>query len=230
LTRGSVGHYHRAMTASDNQLSRAVTPMPAPGKREQQKEARRIAIIDAALEEFTAQGFTATKLDDVAERAGIGKGTIYLYFDSKESLFEEVVRRNLLSNRDTIDSFVAGFQGSTTELLAQYFRTMYLFVQNPKIPPLIAMVLGEAVRFPALSRFFYDEVIKGSQERLRRIIRRGVERGEFRADAEALHAQILIAPVLIGALDKLQFGAFLPLDLADYSEKHIAFILRALKA
>ena len=210
-------------------MTKTVTPMPGPGKRELQKEARRSAIIDAALEEFTAQGFTATKLDDVAERAGIGKGTIYLYFDSKESLFEEVVRRNLLGGREMVENFIATFEGTTAELLAQHFRSMYLFTQNEKIPPLMAMVLGEGVRFPALSRFFHDEVIKPSQELMRRIIRRGVERGEFRADAEEVYVQILIAPVLLGALGKLQFGAFAPIDMSDYSEKHIDFILRALR-
>lgn len=211
-------------------MTKSVSPMPGPGKRELQKEARRIAIIDAALEEFTAQGFTATKLDDVAERAGIGKGTIYLYFDSKESLFEEVVRRNLLGRRDMIENFIATFEGSTAELLGMYFRRMYLFTQNEKIPHLMAMVLGEGVRFPALSRFFHDEVIRPSQERMRRIILRGVESGEFRADAAEIYTQILIAPVLLGALGKLQFGAIAPLDMTDYCEKHIDFILRALKA
>jgi AcrR family transcriptional regulator len=211
-------------------MTKPATPMPAPGKRELQKEARRVAIIDAALEEFTAQGFTATKLDDVAERAGIGKGTIYLYFDSKEILFEEVVRRNLLGGREMIEKFIANFEGSTADLLTQHYRNMYLFIQNPKIPPLIAMIIGETVRFPALSRFFYDEVIKPSQENLRRIIKRGIERGEFRAEASEVYNQILIAPALLGAVNNLQYGAFAPIDMADYSEKHIDFILRALKA
>ncbi len=211
-------------------MSKPASPVSAPGKRELQKEARRSAIIDAALEEFAAQGFTATKLDDVAVRAGIGKGTIYLYFDSKESLFEEVVRRNLLGSREMVENFIANFEGSTSELLAQHFRNMYLFIQKDKIPALMAMIIGETVRFPALSRFFHDEVIKPSQELLARIIRRGVERGEFRKDAAEVYSQILIAPVLLGAVGKLQFHAFAPIDMADFSEKHIDFILRALKA
>ena len=211
-------------------MTKTATPITVPGKRELQKEARRIAIIDAALEEFTAQGFTATKLDDVAERAGIGKGTIYLYFDSKEILFEEVVRRNLLGGREIVENFIANFEGSTAELLSQHVRNMYHFTQNDKIPPLIAMIMGEAVRFPALSRFFHDEVIKPSKENLRRIIQRGVERGEFRAGAADIYNQILIAPVLLGAVNNLQYGAFAPIDMADFSGKHIDFILRALKA
>lgn len=211
-------------------MTKSQAPASGPGKRELQKEARRVAIIDAALEEFTAQGFTATKLDDVAVRAGIGKGTIYLYFDSKESLFEEVVRRNLLGGRELVENFVATFEGSTAELLTQHFRNMYLFTQNDKIPPLMAMITGEAVRFPSLSRFFYDEVIKPMQELMRRIVRRGVERGEFRADVSDIYIQILFAPVLLGALNRLQYGAFAPIDMEKYAAQHIDFILRGLKA
>jgi len=200
------------------------------GKRELQKEARRIAIIDAALEEFTAQGFTATKLDDVAVRAGIGKGTIYLYFDSKEQLFEEVVRRNLLPGRDVVENYVANFEGSVAELLANHFRNIYSFMQNEKIPPLMAMVLGEAVRFPRLSRFFYDEMVRHSQATLRSIIARGIASGEFRASAADIFHQLLFAPVVIGSIWNLQFREVDPVDMQAYSEAHIDFILRALKA
>lgn len=200
------------------------------GKRELQKEARRIAIIDAALEEFTAQGFTATKLDDVAVRAGIGKGTIYLYFDSKEQLFEEVVRRNLLPGREVVENYVASFEGSAAELLANHFRNIYCFMQNEKIPPLMAMVLGEAVRFPRLSRFFYDEMVRHSQATLRSIIGRGIASGEFRASAEGIYHQLLFAPVVIGSIWNLQFRELAPVDMQAYSEAHIDFILRALKA
>jgi AcrR family transcriptional regulator len=211
-------------------MTKPPTPTSVPGKRELQKEARRVAIIDAALEEFTAQGFTATKLDDVAVRAGIGKGTIYLYFDSKEILFEEVVRRNLLGGRELIENFVATYEGSTAELLTEHFRNMYLFTQNEKIPPLMAMITGEAVRFPSLSRFFYDEVITPMQELMRRIVRRGIERGEFRADADDVYIQILFAPVLLGALNRLQYSELAPMDMDKYAAQHIDFILRGLKA
>lgn len=202
---------------------------PLASKREQQKEARRHAIIDAALEEFTAQGFTATKLDHVAVRAGVGKGTIYLYFDSKENLFKEVVRRNMLAGREVVEDFVANFEGSATDLITTHFRNMYCFMQNEKIPPLMAMVFGEAVRFPELSRFFHDEMIKVSQDMLRRILRRGVESGEFRQDALEVYTQLLIAPVLIGAIWKLQFGEIAPLDMQRYADMHIDYLLRALR-
>lgn len=204
--------------------------LPGPGKRELQKEARRAAIIDAALEEFTAQGFTATKLDDVAVRAGIGKGTIYLYFDSKEKLFEAVVRRNLLPGREFAENYIASFEGSASELLANHFRNIYCFMQLERIPPLVAMVLGEAARFPKLARFFHDEMIQHAQGIMRNIIARGIASGEFRASAADLHTQLLMAPVMIGAIWNLQFREVAPIDMQVYSESHIDFILRGLKA
>lgn len=204
--------------------------LPTAGKREQQKEARRSAIIDAALEEFTAQGFTAAKLDDVAERAGIGKGTIYLYFDSKESLLEEVVRKNLFPNRDLAETYIASMEGSAAEILAQHFRNIYTFMKNDKVPPLLMMILGETVRFPKLSRFFYEEMISHSQKVTKGIIRRGIESGEFRASAEDIYPQLLFAPAMNGVIWNLQFGEFAPIDIDNYAATHIDFMLRALKA
>lgn len=205
--------------------------LPAPGKREQQKEARRSAIIDAALEEFTAQGFTAAKLDDVAVRAGIGKGTIYLYFDSKESLFEEVVRKHLMPDKDMAASYLAAMnEGTASEILARHFRHIYAFMKHAKVPPLLMMIQSETARFPKLAEFFYQEMISPSQEMIRLIVRKGVQSGEFRADAETAYPQLLFAPVMSSALWNLTYGNLAPLDLDNYAETHIDFMLRALRA
>lgn len=203
------------------------------GKREQQKEARRNAIIDAALEEFIAQGFTATKLDDVAERAGIGKGTIYLYFDSKESLFGEVVRKNLLPQGDMAHEYQACLEkheGTAAEILADHFRHIYSAMKNEKVKPLLMMILGETSRFPKLTRFYFDEMINPSQQLIRGIIRKGIDNGEFRASAAEVFTQLLFAPAMNGVLWNCQFGELAPIDIDIYAEDHIDFMLRALKA
>lgn len=204
-------------------------PFPKIGKRELQKEARRVAIIEAALEAFTSQGFTATKLDEVAERAGIGKGTIYLYFNSKENLFEEVVRHNMFPVRDAAESFLAGFTGSASDLLRIHLRKFYSAMNNPKIPLLMAMIFGEGLRFPSISNFFFKEVISHSHAMLRSIIQRGIASGEFRADAADMPTQLLVSPALVGATWNLQFQQQAPLDMNAYIESHIDFVLRALK-
>lgn len=204
--------------------------LPATGKREQQKEARRCAIIDAALAEFTAQGFTSAKLDDVAVRAGIGKGTIYLYFDSKESLFEAVVRTHLIPDEDMAAAYMDSMnEGSAADVLARHFRHMYAFLKHDKVPPLLMMIQSETARFPKLAEFFYQEMIRPSQEVIRHILRKGVASGEFRADAEQVHSQLLFAPVMHSALWNLTYGNLAPLDLDQYAETHIDFMLRALR-
>ncbi len=200
------------------------------GKRELQKEARRSAIIDAALEAFTQQGFTSTKLDDVAERAGIGKGTIYLYFDSKENLFEEVVRQTLFPFGVAAEQHAASFTGSASELLASHFRNFYEAMSSPKIPPLMAMISAEALRFPVIAAFFYREIISKAHVMLRSIISRGVESGEFRVDANDIFLQLLVAPVLASVTWNQQFHEQAPIDIESYRQMHIDFVLRALKA
>lgn len=210
-------------------LLEAITEQ-APSKREQQKEARRNAIIDAGFQEFALQGFTATKLDDVAVRAGIGKGTIYLYFDSKESLFEEVVRKNLFPARDEALDHAAEFQGTATELLTIHFQRMYEILYRDQMPELFALIMGEASRFPKIGDFFFKEIVRTNQELLQGIIRKGIESGEFRESAIKDFTQILIAPAMISALWRLQFDTYSPLDIDAYSATHLEFVLRGLKA
>lgn len=197
-------------------------------KREQHKEARRNAIIDAGFQEFSLQGFTATKLDDVAVRAGIGKGTIYLYFDSKESLFEEVVRKNLFPARDEAVGHAAGFEGTAAELLTIHFRRMYEILHRDQMPQLVALIMSEASRFPKIADFFFKEIVRTNQELVKGIIRKGVENGEFRDSGIEDFVQILIAPAMISALWRLQFDTYSPLDIDSYSATHLEFVLRGL--
>ncbi len=219
----------RAMTMQTPVMNKPAK-LPVPGKRELQKEARRSAIIDAALEEFSAQGFTAAKLDDVAVRAGIGKGTIYLYFDSKESLFEEVVRRNMMPDRELGETYLLSMEGSAAHVLATHFRHIYAFMKNDKVPPLLMMILGETARFPKLAQFFYEEMIRPSHELIHHIISKGIASGEFRADAGQIYTQLLFAPAMHSAIWNLTYGNLAPLDLDNYAETHIDFMLRALRA
>lgn len=207
----------------------ASVELPKTGKRELQKEARRSAIIEAALEAFTQQGFTATKLDEVAERAGIGKGTIYLYFDSKENLFEEVVREKLFPIRDAAEAYVANFTGTASELLSAHLGNFYKAMNDPKIPLLMSMIMGEGQRFPTISAFFYNEVISKSHRMMGSIIRKGIDSGEFRADADKVYPQIISAPALLAANWNLQYGAQAPISTELYMQNHIELVLRALR-
>lgn len=201
-----------------------------PSRREQQKEARRRDILEAGFEVFTAQGFSATRLDDVAARAGVGKGTIYLYFDSKEALFEEVVRVHLFPSRDAAEQQVREFRGSAAELLGAHLHYVYSQLADARIAPLVAMVIGEGTRFPRLTEFFFHELASRTQDTLRGIIEKGVASGEFRATDIVSFTQILVAPAVIGALWKLQFAALAPMDLDAYARAHVDLVLDGLRA
>lgn len=198
-------------------------------RRKQQKEARRRDILEAGFQVFAAQGFTATRLDEVAERAGVGKGTIYLYFESKEALFEEVVRENVFPGRDEAEHRVSEFKGCAADLLASHLHYVYSRMDNEKMPALVALVMGESHRFPHVSEFFFREVISRTQENMRRIVERGIASGEFRRTDALRFTQLLVAPVLIGAVWKLQYQAVAPLDMEAYARAHIDLVLNGLR-
>ena len=132
---------------------------PAPPGGKDQKNERVRAIIAAALEEFFQQGFAAARLDAIAERAGIGKGTIYLYFDSKETLFEEAVRSVILPVIERIESVALAPQGSAEALLRAMITTFYREVVATERRRLLRLLIAEGPRFPRLVSFYHAEVI-----------------------------------------------------------------------
>ena len=199
-------------------------------KREEQKELKRKHILEAGLNTFTSQGFTATKLDDVAKDAGVAKGTIYLYFDSKEALFEDVIRECLFPAIDEVEDLIAEFDGSASELLTMQLKHFYSTMGKDKIPQILSLLIGEGARFPKLSEFFFREMISRNQEYMRFIIKKGVESREFRDTNVEEFTQILVAPAIISAIWTVQFGKISPLDLEAFAQTHIDLLLKGLMA
>lgn len=197
--------------------------------RELRKETRRKEIIAAALQAFTAEGFTVTRLEDIAELADVSKGTIYLYFSSKEELFREVIRENVLPTRDRVLSLIDNASGSAEELLADALQQIYESFQKAHMPDLLALVIGEGKRFPDILAFFHAEMVSRNHESLRRIIRKGIEGGEFREESEHMFPQMIISPVLMAALWKLHFDRFSPIDFNLYAEQHLQMLLSSLR-
>jgi AcrR family transcriptional regulator len=174
-------------------------------RRKRKQEARRSDIIGAALRLFAAKGFAATRLDDVAEAAGIAKGTIYLYFETKEELFRDVVRQELLPTLNRFEETVAAHQGPTADLFRLLLAGLARLIDSDAgaIPKL---VVCEAGNFPEIARFYADEVVGRGQLLLERILQRGVERGEFRpVDAETILPSF-IGPVLLMLLWRHSIG------------------------
>jgi AcrR family transcriptional regulator len=179
------------------------------------KTARPAEILSAALASFTERGFAATRLDDVAARAGVTKGTLYLYFDSKEELFKAVVRQELVPNLERAEALVAGSAAPSLDLLEQLVRTFARVIGSP-LGAIPKLVLTEAGNFPDLARFYLEEVVDRGKALVRRLLERGIAAGEIRPiDAESA-VTCVVAPLLLAALWRHSFerhgGAALDID------------------
>lgn len=205
--------------------------MPShPPVRRRRKEARPREIIRAALETFAEKGFAATRLDDVAVRAGVGKGTLYLYFPSKEELLEAVVREALIPNIARAERLAASHAGSCEDLLRLIAELAARRIARSRLSAIPKLVLAEASNFPDLARFYLEEVISRGLALLGGIVRRGIERGEFRAvDAEHA-ARLLMAPLLFLALWRHSFARVAQgtLDPIAFCRAHLDMALHGL--
>jgi AcrR family transcriptional regulator len=175
--------------------------------RQRRKEARPQELLDAALELFVEKGFAAARAEEVAQRAGVSKGTLYLYYPSKEELFKAVVRQNLGSLIAEGQEAVAQFEGSSSELLALLMHTWWNRVGATPAAGIHKVVLAEARNFPELAQFYADEVIAPADRLFSSAVQRGIERGEFRPLPVHEAALALMAPMIFLALHRHSIGA-----------------------
>ena len=188
--------------------------------RAAQQNARREAILAAALAEFSARGFAATRLDDVARRAGIATGTIYLYFRDKERLFQELVR-TMISPIIGVIAAVPATDLPVRALAEKLFDIFVREVYGTRRKDVIRLVIAEGPRFPKLAEFYYREVIARVLPAVRALLARAVERGELRDDALARFPQLLIAPGLLAIVWSGLFERFAPLDVQELMRAHL---------
>ncbi|MGY2050007.1 TetR/AcrR family transcriptional regulator [Methylobacterium sp. JK268] len=201
------------------------------GTRQRRKEERPGEILEAAFEEFAQNGFAATRLDDVAARAGITKGTIYVYFPSKEDLFVATFKEMVRPTMENIAALTESPQGTAMGILRTHFRFVYEhMVADRRGRELMRLLMGEGGRFPALAARWHDEVIGPAMDRMRAVIRYGVDRGEFRPGLEAAYPHLLFSPVMMAATWTTLFGDTRPLDFDAYYAAHLDMLERALCA
>ena len=183
-------------------------------------EARRQAILAAALAVFTAEGFAAAKLDHVAERAGVAKGTIYLHFKDKQDLFEQMVREAVSPVIARLEA-LAQLPDMPVDMILQgmfnLFRTEVLGTQRKD---LLRLVLTEGPRFPAIANFYYREVVARGMALMRAVATEAVARGEFSSDAAARFPQLIVAPLLLAVIWDGLFSKIEPLDVAGLLDAH----------
>lgn len=202
---------------------------PRVSGRSRRKDARPAEIVAAALALFAERGYGATKLDDVARAAGIAKGTVYLYFPTKEALFQAVVRQELLPVLEQFEAATATFPGPSGELLRRIAGQLGAMMESD-LGGIPKLVLSEAGNFPEIARFYADEVVSRGLLLFDRILRRGVGRGEFRPIDAARLLPIFMGPVLMMLLWKHSIGrhAGIVFDHRAVIETHLDLLLRGL--
>jgi len=194
------------------------------------KEERPAEILDAALTEFVARGYSATRLEDVARRAGCTKGTIFLYFANKEELFKALVRQTVLPRIQQAEAMVEQHQGSYSDLLQKLMRSRWEAVVNSRASCLPKLLFAEAKNFPELARFHFEEVVSRHQALVERVLNAGIAAGEFREhDAESV-ARIAAAPLLLASLWKHSFEphAVVHIDPERFFEASLDLLLRGI--
>jgi AcrR family transcriptional regulator len=164
---------------------------------ERRKDARPQELLAAALDLFVERGFASTRLEDVARRAGVSKGTLYLYYENKEELFKAVVRNTIVPVLGEAEVSVAEFEGCSSELLRNIIHNWWQRLGATKASGIIKLVMAEAGNFPELALFYQEEVINRGTRMFSGMLERAIARGEFRQVDVPMMTQVLIAPMLM---------------------------------
>ena len=178
-----------------------------PPRWQRRKDARPTEILAAALAEFVEHGYAATKLEDVARRAGITKGTLYLYFESKEALFKAVVRETIVPLLTAAEQMVDDHAGSPEELLRRLVLAWWQSLDAAQLAGIPKLVMSEASNFPELAQFWFDEVVQRGRQIFAGVLRRGIDGGTFREVDVDLAVRAILAPVLMAAIWRHSFEA-----------------------
>jgi AcrR family transcriptional regulator len=171
---------------------------PPEGPRWQRRaDARPAELLAAALDLFVERGYANARLEDVAARAGVSKGTLYLYYANKEELFKAVVRAGLVSPLVEAREVIARFPGTSSELLGLVVKGWWERIGKTALAGIPKLIMAEARNFPEIARFYFDEVVQPGQATMAAVIARGIERGEFRKVNPMHAAHLLTAPFLL---------------------------------
>ena len=203
-------------------ISTAQTAPTVPAKRERRKDARPGELLAAALDLFVEKGFAGTRVEEVAKHAGVSKGTLFLYFASKEDLFKAVVRENISGRFAEWNDEFNNFQGSSADMLRYCVKTWWERIGATKAACIIKLMMSEAGNFPELAAFYNAEVIQPGHELLQKVLQRGVARGEFRAIDPTYGVYTVLAPMLFLATWKNCWGASHEADMQIDPEKYMA--------
>ena len=196
-------------------------------RRQQASEQRKLAILRAGLEVFAEKGFAAARLEDVAEKAGVGKGTIYLFFRDKEDLFEQIVLGAVNPVLVMIAGAAASSEAPTDVTLGRLFDLFRVEVLGTWRKEVLRLVITEGARFPRIAEFYHREVITKGLGIIRAVTRRAIARGELRSDGVDRFPQLIFAPLLLALIWDGLFSAIEPLDVEGLLKAHRELLLGA---
>ena len=220
--------------SSPSSLGKLMGDRPDDGqvRRERRKEARPGELLDAALDLFVEKGFAATRSEEVAARAGVSKGTLFLYFPSKEELFKAVVRENMSGRFAEWQEEFDTFEGSTADMVRYCMRVWWERIGATRASGITKLMISEARNFPELAAFYQQEVIRPGTELVRRILQRGVDRGEFRPMDLDYTVFSIVAPMIFLIMMKHSLGVCVPqeypLDPERYVNAQVETLLQGL--
>lgn len=188
-------------------------------------------IIAAALDVFAERGFAAARLDDVAARAGVSKGTLYRYFPNKEELFKAMVRAAIVPNLALAEQWLAEGSMPAFAILERVLSAIAARILSTRVGIIPKLIIAESGNFPDLARFYHEEVIQRGFAVLSAVLARGIARGEFRAVNIDHTVRLIVAPMLMSALWRSSFEAVegRPLDVPGLVRTHLDHLLRALR-
>ncbi len=195
------------------------------------KDARPQEILEAALFVFAKKGFAAARMEDIGERAGVSKGTIYLYFESKEAVFKALLHETIVKRFSLLSDLARDHHGPVAPLLAEILRQLGQFIATSDLVVLPKMVIAEAGNFPDLARIYREEVAERGLKLFGGLLRTGMERGEFRKLPVQHVVRLCVAPLLLAAIWRTTFA---PMDAEPYDyvgmiDAHIQTLLRGLQ-
>ena len=194
------------------------------------KDARPEEIVMAALAVFGERGFAATKLEDVARKAGVTKGTIYLYFPSKDALFKALVRETIVPVLAKGETIAQAHTGSARALFDKLIREYWRLVGETALSGIPRLMIAEARNFPALARFYYEDVVTRGHRLMAGVLERGIKAGEFRPVNVAIATKLAMAPLLHAVVATKAFAACMPegFDIDKYLDTHIDLYLHGI--
>jgi AcrR family transcriptional regulator len=198
-------------------------------RTEAEREERMRSIRAAALDVFSAKGFAAARLDDIAKAAGVAKGTIYLYFASKEDLLESIVKSTIGAVLANFEQAVATSPAPASALLRLMGQVIGVAIEDGDRRRVLHLVLSEGARFPAIADFYHREIISRGMALMRAIVAKGIASGEFASDELARFPQLAIAPALVAVIWSVVFGRIEPLNARAMLDAHFSLLLRALQ-